>query len=515
MAPCPDPFEFKLLQSAPAVFAEVAGATGGRFGNAGGVLAFLSAVAEARLAATARCRRGPAGHWWAEVEAPWQAVAQLIWMAGGQPFTRQGDRWTAAPAPGMPAASAEEEWLVLAEWEAAGPVELLAAVPLQARRPGSASSLSIIVPGPLGRWVLRRALALGLRVGIVPALRRPLQEKGPESGVLLLRLRAEQGNVPLSLVRALGNLPYTLVAQAATAEGKLLLDSRLRLPLATTLLDGLIPETEIWVLAGAENGHARLRLLGEESDGAHFLTLPELPVVFATAGAESRLPAPLPVRLLRQRSHHGRVDAILLDEAELRWLPPVLAGRPPAERAFLLPGKERYLLLAPGGLPGMIPFGVPLTRTGPGGLYLELGLAFYPPLPESARRRLFGLEEGGVVAVTHEGAYGFDSRHLTPAWSLWAGEPPPLREGLGPTGRQLLARVDEAVRQAEVEQIETSLLADSQPATQSRRGRPWLLEEAQRAELAGDLVRAAELLESAGELASAGRLYERAAQARR
>ena len=55
----------------------------------------------------------------------------------------------------------------------------------------------------------------------------------------------------------------------------------------------------------------------------------------------------------------------------------------------------------------------------------------------------------------------------------------------------------------------------SQPAAQSRRARPWLLEEAQRAELAGDLVRAAELLESAGELAGAGRLYERAAQARR
>jgi hypothetical protein len=281
------------------------------------------------------------------------------------------------------------------------------------------------------------------------------------------------------------------------------------------LLDGIIPETEIWVLGSAEYGHTRLRLLGEESDGAHFLTLPELPFTLPAADVAIRLPPPLPVRLIRQQGSRGRVDAVLLDEAELRWLPPVLAGRPLAERAFLLPGEGRYLLLAPGGLPRMIPFGIPLTRTGLAGLYLEVGLDFYPPLPESARSRLFGLEERRVVAVSREGAFGFDSRPLTPAWSLWVGAPPPVQEGLDSAGRQLLARVDEAVRQAEVEPIEATLLADSQPMAQPRRGRPWLLEEAQRAELMGDLVRAAELLESAGELASAGRLYERAAQAHR
>ncbi len=485
-------------------------ATGGCFSHPAGALAFLGVVAEARLADTALCRRSPEGDWWVEVAAPGQVAAHLIWTAGGRPFTGAGEHWTAVSLAGMPSAIEETERLELTGWQPVEPVELLAATPLQPRRPISAASLDVIIPGALGRWVLRRALALEIPVGIVPALRRPLRGEGPESGVLLLRLRVSRSVIPLSLVRAISSLPYTRVAQpAVSGGGQLLVDVCYRPPLAAALWGGLIPEDEIWVLGGADTGHERLRLLGAGSDGANFLTAPELPAAPVAIHAETRLPEPIPVRLVANRGGSAKIDAVLLDDTELGWLRPFLAGRPVAERAFLLPGASCHLLLAPGGLPGMIPFGIPLTRIGPGGLYLERGLDFHPPLPEGARHHVFGLAENRVVVVVNDGVYGFDTGRLTPAWTLWVGEVPPVQEGLSPGGRQLLARVADAVRQAEVNQAETKLVP-TQPRSQPN-SRPRLLEEAQRAELAGDLVRAAELLEAAGELAGAGRLYERAA----
>jgi hypothetical protein len=146
-------------------------------------------------------------------------------------------------------------------------------------------------------------------------------------------------------------------------------------------------------------------------------------------------------------------------------------------------------------------------------LYLEKGLEFNPPLPEGARQRLFQLTEQRVVAVVAKGAYGFDSRRLVPAWTLWVGEAPPVQEGLSPGGKRLLARISATVRQAVDREV--AALAEHQPAVLPKspvnRRLRWL-DEAQRAELEGDWVRAAELLEAAGELVRAGRLYERAAE---
>jgi hypothetical protein len=485
-------------------------ATGGCFSHPAGVLTFLGAAAEAHLADTALCRRSPDNRWWAEVQAPWQAVAPLIWTAGGRPFTGAGKQWTAVPLAGVPSLTAETESLDPTVWQPVAPVDLLAGTPLPPRRLISAASLAVIVPAALGRWVLRRTLALGIQVGIVPALRRPLESAGTEAGVLLLRLRVNRGTIPLSLVRVVNSLPYTLIAQpVAPRDGRLLVDIRYRPPLAASLLGDWIPDGEIWVLGGADTGHERLHLLGEESDGANFLAAPELPLRSPATPAEVNLPAPLPVRLVAHRSGSTGADAVLLDDAELHWLRPFLAGRPVAERAFLLPGAGRHLLLAPGGLAERLPLGIPMTRIGPGGLYLEIGLDFHPPLPEGARIQAFGLTEDRVVAVAGDGAYGFDNRRLTPAWTLWVGAAPPVQEGLSPNGRQLLARVAATVRQAEAEP--SAATPAPAPPGSSPGVRPRLLEEAQRAELAGDLVRAAELLEAAGELGGAGRLYERAA----
>jgi hypothetical protein len=203
---------------------------------------------------------------------------------------------------------------------------------------------------------------------------------------------------------------------------------------------------------------------------------------------------------------------MLVDEVELNWLRSLLMARPADDSLFLLPGAGHYLVLAPGGLAGTLPLGIALEHLGPGGLYVEKGLEFHPPLPEAARQRLFQLSERRVVAVVTKGAYAFDRRRLVPAWTLWVGEAPPVQEGLSPRGKRLLARLSETVRQAVDREV--AALVEQQPAVLPKspvnRRLRWLA-EAQQAELEGDWLRAAELLEAAGELVRAGRLYERAA----
>lgn len=184
----------------------------------------------------------------------------------------------------------------------------------------------------------------------------------------------------------------------------------------------MVPAGETWVLGAPDVGAWRLELAGEAVDGADLLQAPEMPVAGlpdGDGGGTIRLPAPIPVRPVPRPGGPARVDGVLLDASELGWVRPFLAGRPAGEKAFLVLGGERALLVAPGGLPGLLPFGVPLVRVGPGGLYLEMGLDFTPPLPIDARRRVFDLDDGQVVAVTTDGAFRFSNDHRwrrTPAW---------------------------------------------------------------------------------------------------
>jgi hypothetical protein len=371
----------------------------------------------------------------------------------------------------------------------------------------------VVVPGPLGRWVLRRAAGLGLGVGVVPATRRPLRGKGAESGALLLRLRAAAGNISPALVRTLTELPYTAVGEppinVTGAGGGLVIDVRCRPPLAAPMLAALVDDGETWVLGPPDVGYWRLRPAGDEVDGAALLESPAVTVADVPPAPPARLPAPVAVRLVERRGDH-RTDAVLLDDTELGWVRAVLMGRPVGEPTFVIPGDGAHLLLAPGGLPSAVPFGLPLVRVGPGGLYLEQGRDFYPPLPEAARRERFGLGEGAAVVVTARGAYRFAVDRLTPAWSLWVGAAPEVREGLGGPGERLLGRIAEEIRRIEAEQAR---LSEQQGKPRARRSADQgrLLIEAQRAELAGDLLEAARLLEEAGYHGPAGRLYERAA----
>jgi len=498
----------------PAVTSEEHLVTAGYFSDPGGALAFLGAAVGARLTASVRLRRSPEGPWWIEIPAAWQRAAHLIRAAGGRPFTKITEHWRAVPVSGEPSAMGRENDLDVATWMPVELVDLLAVTALRPARLPSVATLDVVVPGALGRWVLRRVLALNIKVGIVNVMRQSLRGNSQESGALSLRLTARRGSIPLSLLRALTSLPYTLVAQAVgPGTRRLLVDVRHRLPLLTEgWVADLVPQEQIWVLGGPDIGHWRLRLLGDEVDGSDFLEYPSLPVAAVVPNADGREPARIPIKLITRRESRARVDGLLVDESELNWLRPLLMARPADEPIFLLPGAGHHLVLAPGGLAGTLPLGIALDHLGPGGLYLEKGLAFYPPLPEVARQRLFQLTEQRVVAVVAKGAYGFDSRRMVPAWTLWIGEAPPVQEGLSPGGERLLARLSATVRQAVDKEM--AALAEQQPAVipkSSVTRRLRRLEEAQRAELEGDWVRAAELLEAAGELVRAARLYERAA----
>lgn len=508
-----------LAATAPA--ASIAGppSTAGWFAHPSGAVAFLAAAAGQRLAVDASCRQAPDGGWFAAVEVPWRLAAPLVWTAGGRPFAGDATSWWKVPVTGLAAEPIGAADLDAAEWPTVGLAELLARVPLRPRLGGamSARELDAVVPGPLGRWALRRAVALGLEVRMTTARRRPLVEGvsdleiSPEAGVVVLRLRAPRGEVPRALVRSLIAMPYVFVGHAGgPGAARLLVDVRRRLPLQESLLGGMVPEDEIWALAGPEVGSFRLDEIGEEIDAEDLLTAssalaasPRLP----PAEAPSMTSARLPVRSVPRKHGGRRADAVLLDGDELDWLIRLLRLRPWAESAFLLAGEEHHLLTAPGGLVEMLPFGEPVSRLDDG-LYLACDLDLAPPLSEAARRRVFVLEKGLVVAVGKRGAFRFSADRLIPAWALWVGDGPEMVSEIGERGRVLLERISDSVLEHQPSPRDAARGSGA-----SRTGRAELLEQAQHAELLGDLLRAAELLESAGEAAAAGRLYERAADA--
>jgi hypothetical protein len=534
-------------------------------------------VAGARLTDQATCRRAPPeasseGEWWADVEVPWDLAASYVRTAGGLAFEAMGERWIEVPildlaglgtasrgttsfgtsprvsgearptlpppgpvgassattpdagatrpgAPGL-AAGRRAPLLAVSGWPQVGIADLLAGLRLPPAPLRAWPAVEVVVPGALGRWVLRRAAALGLAVTLRTARWRPLSGEGEASGVLLIRIEPREagggrrrgglGTVPASLVEALTRLPLAVVARSVGPEGgRLLVDLRSRPPAAAALLAAMVPEGERWVLSGGDLGHGRLELAGEEIDGAELLSAPAPPSAELPAASEARLPQPLAVRLVAGPGRRGPADAVLLDDQELAWLQSYLATRPAGERAFLLPGPGRHLLTAPGGLGGDLPFGLPLTRIGPGGLYLEAGQEFFPPLPEGARREVYGLGDGSAVVVAAEGAYRFALERLIPAWTLWVGGKVEVGEGLSGAAQDLVGRLAALLARPELPRPALPRVARERPA----RDRSRLLREAQEAELHGNLVQAAERLEEAGDLAGAGRLYERAALA--
>lgn len=485
--------------------------TGARFRSATAVLAFLGSVAGSGLSREAVVRRSTDGQWWAEVSISPTSLASLVMTWSGMPYSRMGSRWLRLDGSGRPIGGRQPWILDLSRWRSVDLLELLAESGLKPSRYSPAERVEVIAPGAFGGWVLRKATTLGLDVAMVPVIQRSLTQDN-ESGALRMTLRSRAGAIPAALVHALCNLPYVIVGVAAgQGDGDLVVDVRVQPPLAANLLVAMLPSEETWVLGPPELGHCRLRATGSPVDAAAIIDVPDITVNDVLPAAQVALPGRIPVALVAKAGTY-RVDAVLIDDTELGWLRSFLAARPIAEAAFLLPGSGSHLLLAPGDLAGRIPFGTPLHRQGPGGLFVEVGFDFFPPLPEAARVLQFGLSAEVAVAIVHDGpGYRFRFDQITPAWSLFVGEAPNVRDGLSARGEQLLRNLSDAIRNAEAEQAETRYVPKPGITTPRIADVPKLLEQAAKEEARGNLVRAAELLEEAGQPGRAGRLYERAA----
>ena len=479
------------------------------FPGAAAALAFLGQVAGAGLAEFAGVRRSPDGRWRIEVPVAASAASPLAAAAGGtQPQ---------AGAPG-------------ADWPPASLGVLVAAVALPPAVRPDAGEAVVVTVAALVRTVLRQAAAMGLAVEVLPAVRTPMAG-GAELPAVALRLRWAGTRAPRTLLTALARLPETAVARPVAAMPAapgaplrgLLVDMHLQPPPAAAMIAELVPEEEAWLLSDPVVGCWRLGCRGTAMDGLALLApdgLPEAVPPLPAGAAPLPEAVPLSVCLVPDpATASGVADAVLLADDELAWTRRFLMARPGvAETAFLLPGPQRHLLLAPGGLLERVPFGIALRRFGDEPLLLEQGQRFFPPLPAAARPALFGAGPDELVVVARADATTlFVGRYalaaLRPAWLLWLAEPPPVATGIaGTAARRLRALAERVDRDRPAPPAEPGPIVSRLRRLRGREeSRADLLRRALVLESAGQFVTAAELLEQAGEPLRAARLYERAA----
>jgi hypothetical protein len=510
-------------------------------------------IAIGRLAGTRIEHDQADGSWWLRLELPIGLARQIIGLCGGRLYLdRDGgpvpDRGWGEPAPvpgwdGGPAHGKLRPASILSLVQAAG---------LHPAAEREATEAALLVPGTALVPLTRRALDLGLEVNHQPVALTPLfvadpetvapgavsqETAGPDAAnpeaptaspveqadirfALRLRQTARDGRdpapVPPSLLAALERDPLVLVCREVS-DG-LLVQRGLRSPLGDAQLAGLVPAHERWLLADHVFGCARLTGMGEPQDSACLVRLGAgyalVPVPVPDRAVPFTAPRSRPVEVVRERTSGVPVDACLLDDEDLDTLPVILEGHPLAEAAALVLGRDRHLLTCAGGLLERLPVGEPLYAVGPGPLYLPLGYRLRPRLPATARQALFQAGTERAIVLQPSGGLIFDAstENRVPVWSLWAGALP-----------ELDLQIDAAAR-AQLRLIEDELRLEAAPVTgegrprRSRRAerdrgpsRPWQ-EEALEAELAGDLIMAAQLCERHGDLLRAAHLYERSAR---
>ncbi|MDI1447248.1 hypothetical protein [Polyangium sp. 6x1] len=531
--------EFSQAPAGQAMALLGANLCGAMFPGAGEALAFLGALGGARLAARVVCRRGPQEKIWVEAAAAPEKAAMLARLAGGRAFTGlvagAGEEptldapraWVAMLPDGKPmpprillperpsrtvlVTGRDVERLERTSWSAVPLAALLESTSLRAERARARSEVVAVVPPELARWVVGRCLALGLVVALAPAERRALAEEGEGAGVVWMRVHAPKGVVPASWIARLGDLPGVMVAYAAGGDARLFVDARCDAPAWAPFFASFLGRDEVWVLGAVDTGHARLRLLGEMVAGASLVTLPDRAAAPIEMGkAAARLPEPIQVELV-QGGRASRIDGVLLDTDELAWARQWLLRLPAGDSVYLAFGGDRHLLLAADETVSRVPFGVALARIGPGAIYIEQGLGFFPAMPPEARRRALGPKEGELVVVTRGGSFVFAIDSLSPAWAAWIAEPPAMHaEPFGETTKKL-AEIEQRAR-ADAERAAARKLPIDFGVQDGEGDAARLREQAARALATGSLARAAQLYERIGDLRAAAMLYERAAR---
>ncbi|MFD1930524.1 hypothetical protein ACFSKW_03430 [Nonomuraea mangrovi] len=464
----------------------------GRFPAAREALAFVAAANDAAL--PPRCLRSPEGALWVLREHAPSHYAELVWVAGGLPYTPVGGALRGPSGHRVDLGQVER-------WPEVGWVELAAHAPLAAEG-GAQREVVVVTTAAIARWALNRYHdgALAMRVSSVRLEPAFSAEQGRPA--VLLRVTGGKGALPRAMLNALARMPYTIVCRAG--ERRLLVDHRAALPLTDADLAARVPEAESWIMGGPEQGVWRIADRSAEMEPPLGLS----PAIQPPARpAPERRPADLAVRVRLVRTPGGgdAEDAKLLTDADLRVLRSYLSGNPAAERAFLLLGDGHHLLTEPGGGAGALPFGVPLRVAGPPGLYVESGHALRPALPPAARARAFGLDGRSVVVVCADGSHRLALRNAVPVWALWLQELPAV-DAASPAGA--LAALLDRFDAMELPRPDPVAQAPAGPAVVAA---VELRAEALALELAGRYAEAAHKYREAGDPHMAGRLYERAA----
>jgi hypothetical protein len=481
-------------------------------------------------------RGGPGDGWWVSAELTLDTARELVSVATGDVYLpaengiRRDRGWGGSLGHGP--------LISLDDLESVAAREVVRQAGLQPRPGRSLSEIVLLLPGRLVAGVTRRALDLGLWVSYQPVSLTPLFDgDAPAHAAYELCLRAGQDSrLPAFFVAALSSDPSFLVCRRAAEN--LLIQHDQAGPLPDAVLSSLTGDAT-WVLADVGYGCAQLHLLGTAQDGAALVGRGRdhelIDVSGTTAWAE---PGDSPVKLIppeltlvRARTSGVPVDAALLNDSDLACLPALLAGEPLAITALLIPGRDRHLLTAPGGLLEQLPVGEPLYWIGPGSLYLPLGYRIQPALPPAARRQLFPTDASTGIVVLADAALRYDLTIRKPVWSLWAGAPLPVDDQVPESVREALDQLDEEMTPSEIglrlqRPAAASMAARRAPAgrrltprepeqsgesAEVSRPRDWR-DDAYEAELAGDLTKAAELHLQHDDPLRAARLYERAAQ---
>lgn len=487
--------------------------TGALFLRATDVLAFVAAVSGAGLAESLACQHDAAGRWWVEVPCPPRQVAPLVVTARGRPYVGGPRVWQIARSDGqaLPGAAipanARVTTLVdgahveaLQHWWGADLRDLMAEVSLPRGSLVASAEVWVFAPAALARVLALRALGLGLSVELAPAEHSDLRDETPPHGAMVVRVRG--ASVARAWQQAAADLPEVLVA--APLGERLLVEVHTRLVLGQALAAGMVPAGECWLL-GANEGARQVTLLGAFTPAVPLLVAPA-PEPRRRAAAPNTRPPPTSLRVVRTDDVRGPIDAVWLDARELGWLATWLMGHPLADQAFVLPAGEFSVLLAPRSLLLAVPFGVPLTRLGPGALLVPRGFAVVPPLSPAARAAMFGALDEHALVLEPNGATRAPLADLVPAWTLWAGDPPAVTEVVSSVAHQRLQAFARAWTQAQ------KPVAELLPA--GGRGdvdREQLRRAAAAAELRGQWAEAAGLRQRAHDFHLAARLYERAA----
>ena len=437
------------------------------------VLAFIDSLGDC---GAVRCHAAPDGSWWVLAAVDPDQNAELAFAYGG---------------------SVEGDPSRLGAWPAVLPARLAAEHPAPAEPPGRLRVVHVLTGGPIAHRVLLRCLATGANVSFHPVSHRPLSGRNPTAALRIRVSALADTGLPVRTLAGLDALPGTRLFRPCDPAQRLLVDLRHRLLLPEAVVAEAVPETETWLVGGPGFGVRALFAPADYQDATVLLAPASRTAPPPTTAPPSSL-QPVAVRVVPDDRAPLRTDARLLTDAQLALLRGYLTYRRVAEDGLLLLGPGHHLLVEPAGLVQNVPFGRRMRKPGAAALFVEAGCELSPPLPPSAHRSVFGLDDGRTVAVWRTGSAAFRPEHGIPVWTQWLTEPPDVRAGLSQAAMNLLAGLEALGR--------PTLPPAAEPAPEPQPA------EAARLELQGRFAEAARILQDAGQWLKAAHLWQLAAE---